>query len=68
MAKGMQTSAPDFVAVRGQLDELLFEYDPVRDLVRIKSRRSKRLVVIDLREFRAGEGRPRPEAVQGKAV
>lgn len=68
MAKGTHPPQPDFVAVRGQLDELLFEYDPERELVRIKSRRSKRLVVIDLREFRAGEGRPRPGTVQGKAV
>lgn len=67
----METSkTADFVAVRGQLDELLFEYDPVRDLVRIKSRRSKRLVVIDLRALRAADDGQvdRRERVQGKVV
>jgi hypothetical protein len=54
-----QPPAPNFVRVEDRRGQLLFEFDPARDLIRIKTRRMDRPALIDLAQYRAAaQGQP----------
>jgi hypothetical protein len=63
-----QPPAPNFVRVEDRRGQLLFEFDPARDLIRIKTRRMDRPALIDLAQYRAAAAEAGPSAAQGRPL
>jgi hypothetical protein len=54
--------APNYLRVEDKRGRLLFEFDPARDLIRIKTRGMARPALIDLAQYRTAT------AVQGQPL